>query len=684
MILHQLTVNNFRCFYGEHKIRFAAGKNKNVTIVTGGNGTGKTTFLNAFIWVLYGTLTADVEDKKKIVNERAAKEEGSRAKAIVELDFEHEDVNYVIKRSIQNTLTAKASPPSIHLRDINGNLKPESEEQILRILPKEMYPYFFFNGENIEEHLQEGHKGKLAKAIRTVMGLQLIEKTRDELQKKVLRDFQNQIKKYSNTKEMTDLVEKIEEITEEIKNLDVSIETKEKDLEKSGKDKKKLDLLLSKHNEVKELQKDRLRSEKKIEGIKKAIVSREIQHKKNISDYGFYFFLKPIIDRTKSRLKEYKDMGLMPPKYMDSFVTDLLDAGKCICGRELNHGTVPFNNVLSRRTPTIKNEVVEKTMACQVTVNRYPKEYESYANSYNDIQTKIADLKKEQSNLEIEMSNITRKIMEKGGEQPEILEQEKRRNNVLELIGALKTTIKHETEKRTQLEKEKAEHEKALTKGSSKNSKAMRFSDLHKYTVEVIDYLDDLLKYRISKVHKELEQKVDDQVRKMYTKSVRAVLSDDFNLIIEEQTDSSGTFQKKSKSTGENQIAYLAFIGGLVYLARQLGEEKGSDYYLGGGEYPIIMDSPYGQLDGDYRKEVSEWIPTVSSQVIVFLSSSQYNEVVEKALDPHKGQQYLIRLHTNKSTVENPTTMLNGKEVQQIITGSSHTFSELVQIEERV
>ena len=54
MLLESITLENFRQFRHE-SIDFAQGENgKNVTIIIGENGTGKTTFAQAFFWCMYG------------------------------------------------------------------------------------------------------------------------------------------------------------------------------------------------------------------------------------------------------------------------------------------------------------------------------------------------------------------------------------------------------------------------------------------------------------------------------------------------------------------------------------------------------------------------------------------------------------------------------------------------------
>ena len=54
MKIEKLIINNFRQFFGEIEIEFSTDELKNVTVVHGANGSGKTSLLNAFKWCFYG------------------------------------------------------------------------------------------------------------------------------------------------------------------------------------------------------------------------------------------------------------------------------------------------------------------------------------------------------------------------------------------------------------------------------------------------------------------------------------------------------------------------------------------------------------------------------------------------------------------------------------------------------
>ena len=63
MIIKQIKISNFRSYYNDVTIDFDSKKDKNITLISGKNGFGKTSFLTSLIWGFYGKLMSKVEDK---------------------------------------------------------------------------------------------------------------------------------------------------------------------------------------------------------------------------------------------------------------------------------------------------------------------------------------------------------------------------------------------------------------------------------------------------------------------------------------------------------------------------------------------------------------------------------------------------------------------------------------------
>ena len=62
MFIESIILHNYRAYRGHNKTSFKPDI-KNIFLVAGNNGFGKTTFLTSLVWCLYGKLMADVDDK---------------------------------------------------------------------------------------------------------------------------------------------------------------------------------------------------------------------------------------------------------------------------------------------------------------------------------------------------------------------------------------------------------------------------------------------------------------------------------------------------------------------------------------------------------------------------------------------------------------------------------------------
>ena len=62
MIIKEIELYNFRIYKGIERINLKPKDNKNIIIISGKNGFGKTTFLMSIVWCLYGRQTEKVDD----------------------------------------------------------------------------------------------------------------------------------------------------------------------------------------------------------------------------------------------------------------------------------------------------------------------------------------------------------------------------------------------------------------------------------------------------------------------------------------------------------------------------------------------------------------------------------------------------------------------------------------------
>ena len=98
MIIKSISLKNFRQ-YIDTTIRFATEPEKNVTVMMGDNGTGKTTLAQSFQWALYGTTSFQI---KELINRQVREQmkEGEKVQVSVTLNIQYNNRDYTIKRSV--------------------------------------------------------------------------------------------------------------------------------------------------------------------------------------------------------------------------------------------------------------------------------------------------------------------------------------------------------------------------------------------------------------------------------------------------------------------------------------------------------------------------------------------------------------------------------------------------------
>lgn len=234
MILKSLRLVNFRQFYGENAIEFAADASANVTLVHGENGVGKTTILNAVLWCLFEKLNSDFERPDELVNYEALRE-GTRS-CRVELLFEYEGADYLAQRHHDNG--AKNIFKVFKVEGYNYEQIPLADQFISSVLPPQMANYFFFHGEGISSISDRRSGETFRRAVRDILGFTFAEQAIDDLAK-IKRNYgkkaeevhkkNEEAKKAAEAKSQAE--DRVDELQQAISNLEESIKEEDEKYE---------------------------------------------------------------------------------------------------------------------------------------------------------------------------------------------------------------------------------------------------------------------------------------------------------------------------------------------------------------------------------------------------------------------------------------------------------------------
>jgi len=204
MYIEKVEIKNFRIYYGTNHIMFPTVPGKNVSIISGDNGHGKTTFLTSLVWCLYGKQMQEVDKfyKDKILASRGYK--GYLASCMNKQALSIGEVEFSVSIDLRDIALPGVQCESMQITrryDINkendileikidgtdNELVDEVGQQLFIqdfILPKEIAKFFFFDAERIvtiAEMQSIEDKKLLSQAYSEVLGIKKYEDLRRNL-----------------------------------------------------------------------------------------------------------------------------------------------------------------------------------------------------------------------------------------------------------------------------------------------------------------------------------------------------------------------------------------------------------------------------------------------------------------------------------------------------------------------
>jgi len=666
MQIDRLELENFRQFRDE-TIAFATGSDRNVTVVHGANGSGKTTLLNAFTWLFYGNVDFDTRpDRLASEGAMANAQPGDRITVSVQLQFEHEGEAYIAQReAIYEKRSATDfdgemidSEVTVKYRN-NGSWQPRNNpgNTLDQIIPERLSGLFFFDGEDIDELAGIDNQDRIQEAIQNIMGLTILERANRHLDT-VAGRFEDEVDEYASD-ELSELISEKRAIEDDIEEFKRDRDDTQRRKERIESEIEDLEQKLERLDESAALQERREEYREDLAEVEDRIDSLDEDIKSQISQNGFVPLAMPLLKETATELDQMREEGVIPSELSNSFVDSLLDAGQCICGRPLEPGTDHYDKVASMRGDTVADGVEQSAIRIIGHLNEVSDKESEFFDSVDEIieqRKNLYDRRDELEELidevssELQGMNQTTESGQSIGELEAKREQkETEREESISEIARIEERIERKQEEleslEEQIDEQQDEREEALL--AKRRQKAAELVQ-----DELEGSFEDLKDQVRQWSNKMIKQTFDD----IASKDLTAEITDDFELKIWQDVGDERV--EVDKSTGERQIASLAFIGSLVNIARERYESDSDSEYFTGGIYPLVMDSPFGALDKDHRRQVSKVIPSLANQVVVFATDSQWEGPVEEEMRDIIGEQYWLDFDSGEGEGEYPQTRI--------------------------
>ncbi len=677
MKINKIIFQNFRIYKGSNEIIFSPNPAKNISIIGGKNGFGKTTFLTSLIWVFYGRMMSEVEDKyrkdiknaggyekflKTLLNRDVKSDFETNIKntPILSVEIELKDLlipsipckSIVLKRTYD--LTTETEELKIFIDGLENELTKEVGYEVFIndfILPREIAKFFFFDAEKIVSLAEAKSKSELknlSKAYSEVLGIKKYEDL-----KKNLEILLSKLKRNgASTLEQS----KLDELTDNKNELSGLIEINE----------------TKRINIDKEIANYKINSDDLQEKLIRegnGVTLEELQKMKSERD-----ILKDESIEIKCKLKKLMDIApiVIAGNKLLELNNQLLDERffntKSIDEAILNEHLNSFSNELLKKIDklqfdssiklkleeVLKNTISEKQVANikskneKVLLDFDEEQFRNFEAVYNNIKgtfsSQFSSVVQEEKNNRILLSRVLQKIRQAEARKDNHIAQKLReeksvienkisnltndKDKLIEELGALKTNL--------------ASQNKVLSE-YEKNFNLVQ-TDLKKYDVteKLLSKINTII-YRIKDDKKySLQKSIMLGLKKIMHKedfiyNVRVnVIDDVMDIDLLDKNDA--VIDKDSLSKGEQQLYATALLKALV-------DESGF-------KFPVFIDSPLQKFDKYHSKNIiQEFYPSISEQVVLFpLLEKELSELEYEFLKPSVNKVFVIENNKEGST----------------------------------
>lgn len=667
MQIKELSLYNFRIYKGANVIDLSTKNDKNIIVISGKNGYGKTTFLMSLVWCLYGKNMSEVDEfyndqiknqggyGKYIANSlnRLAKNQRDTL-FYVSMKFTDIEIQAIPCKeiTIRRTYDTESSTPEkleILFDDQPSELINEyGAELFIRdfIIPLESAKFFFFDAEKIvslaEANSIEQRK-ELSKAYSEVLGI----KKYEDLSNNLL-ELQIKYKKDSATTE------------DRMKLIDLQSKEQQNEMAQSSNR-----TLIQEYREAI----DRLSYDER------EIQQKLIQESNTITDEEFNELrlrnndIDTELASQRTQLNELLDLAPF------AIGGDMLSQVSEQLEKEKERNDIQFQeDEIDAKTETILFELDQFRVKSEFPIQ--PKISEFYNQTFRQLIRKhffnVADEKRQEikkihefTELELyDFNNLLNNLRQSYKSQFKLVNQAynsllSEKNSITKKLTDAESKsedelIKSLRDKQKELQRKIKSHEQEIDQlnikiGAIDNeqtqiksqisalTKKIDTADLYKdkdnLTKELVNELKDFIKKYKEEKKKSLETRILSGLdilmhKKVIKKVVVEMIDEHINIRI--LNGKNEEIQKDSLSMGEKQLYATALLKALV-------EESNISF-------PVFVDSPMQKFDEDHAENViKHFYPNISDQVVIFpILKKELTQDEFKMLNKNISKCYLI------------------------------------------
>lgn len=685
LFIKKIEIENCGRFYGTgHSILLSDSTEKNITIIIGDSGRGKSTIHDSIYWCLYGEHKR-LEDNEKneldygLINsdalENLSKGESVTASVTLSLHNEKEE-KYLLTRQLKATLnrdsnSRKFEPlnnsrvPSgmdfetsarLVMKNESGDKNIEKNEKIIRNeinkqFPQNLSDFFLFDGEYLVRFRNQASSSKLIQdGITKISGLTIFDSLIEN--SKVTAD---KILNYIGGKSASSapFTEREKRLGNEKNEIDQKIRSLRDQLKKKGI---LYDEITSKINKNKEGKKIRETEAKAFREKKTA--GNELS--KNTEEFKEFLFekipqllIRDVLTDSEKTFEKLEDEDKIPPSISRSAIDKILNSHplKCVCGREFEKNEkegAPWMELTKIKEAIIEDEISQGISLGRVLISQLidGTSQQKLSEKFDQFKQIRTDKRRSIQEAEAIIEDCNRQLKDVDFAEEENLAEKKSQlwDEIGVLNGELKSAESDLVDKTDEWDKNHKSLHDALDKEGRYDTEKNKIS----------------LGKAISKFSKELRKRIEEILRgqtekatsKYFLESAPEKQSFDHISISENYDitarDSSNLVASLSK--GQAHVLGLSYVAGIREITH-------TNTFL-------IIDSPLHNISGIPRNEISEvfskYLPGV--QLVLLVTDTEYLQGDPNGAEPVKNilrtngriwKEYIIENATSNGDIEN-------------------------------
>ena len=707
MKINKVVLHNFNSYEGFNEFDFSSkSEKKNIALIGGKNGAGKTSLFSAIKIALYGPLSFGyvgvnpvyISKIKDCINSKSFQNDSVEAwvRLSISLMIEREVREYEITRKWNYT---KQKLEERYFVKVDGNILDEQELSYFQnylqgVLPPDLFKFFLFDGEEVGSIFStSAYNTYIKNAVYKLCGLDTFEI----------------IRKYTNGYAGKAVGADEEAAHEEYEQLRTQVE----ELEQSSL----------------ELEAKTQEFEQELERIETELIEVESAFKKagGITETERQKLLQELAEEERVKTESLTKIklfveGMMPFFILRDFTTDVSKQ------LELEEQSNIYSYILQKLDKTEVEEILaSKQVVNDETVNALmefltkkfkPKGFKEGSKPLHDLSKEdIANINAMISGIDsfdvdamVELIQKRKNALDRTMEINRILKSamadedagkyKERENSLLkekeEATKGLYETKIRLTEIKDQVTSmtQQRDHALQMLKSNAQNRHVFELSS------GISNMMSSVLANKTENIKRKLEELIVEKLTKIYRKNnliTHIEVDDDFQFNLYQDARYSATeLLHLIKNLGKESIfvevgkrgmqqllsqCEASSLAGIQAFLENYDARKKLDLFkridisrlskgerqifilslywaiieLSGQDIPFVIDTPYARIDANHRKEISQkFFPNISKQVIILSTDEEINEEYYALLKPYISKEYLLLNDEsqNKTSVE--------------------------------